>query len=374
MRALGWDVEEELGPDITAPVVLESLEEAWREVRGGKSDDEDEGKDDMDLGEAAVSWRGAPMVARPAARPRLDEALALSLLKAMYNAARDSMGVGKRQLVAAFKDERRRARPDYAAAAASSGAEITLGDDEVDNDNADPYTFDLTAYATCVAAVACARDAAAGGFGRKLGEETLAAVSNRALGRPRPRPRTLAALRDLLASPRGLRVRDAADAAPGEKGVLIKVRVPATLAACSAADLVASGAVPDLHRRACTALLERRGGRVVACATTRTGDASSALSSRPGRGVVVDGRIVTTKHAITLQTRRARPEPRVHKPPSSPSSTSSARDDSRTSSFTELAGWERRSAPTRRSRPGRARRARQPGRGRCSATMSASFA
>ena len=142
MRALGWDVEEELGPDITAPVVLESLEEAWREVRGGKSDDEDEGKDDMDLGEAAVSWRGAPMVARPAARPRLDEALALSLLKAMYNAARDSMGVGKRQLVAAFKDERRRARPDYAAAAASSGAEITLGDDEVDNDNADPYTFD----------------------------------------------------------------------------------------------------------------------------------------------------------------------------------------------------------------------------------------
>ena len=121
--------------------MLESLEEAWREVRGGKSDDEDEGKDDMDLGEAAVSWRGAPMVARPAARPRLDEALALSLLKAMYNAARDSMGVGKRQLVAAFKDERRRARPDYAAAAASSGAEITLGDDEVDNDNADPYTL-----------------------------------------------------------------------------------------------------------------------------------------------------------------------------------------------------------------------------------------
>ena len=48
--------------------------------------------------------------------------------------------------------------------------------------------------------------------------------------------------------------------------------LPATLAACSAADLVASGAVPDLHRRACTALLERRGGRVVACATTRTGD------------------------------------------------------------------------------------------------------
>ena len=177
MRALGWDVEEELGPDITAPVVLESLEEAWREVRGGKSDDEDEGKDDMDLGEAAVSWRGAPMVARPAARPRLDEALALSLLKAMYNAARDSMGVGKRQLVAAFKDERRRARPDYAAAAASSGAEITLGDDEVDNDNADPYTFDLNAYATCVAAVSCARDAAAlEVFGRKLGEQTLAAV------------------------------------------------------------------------------------------------------------------------------------------------------------------------------------------------------
>ena len=62
------------------------------------------------------------------------------------------------------------------------------------------------------------------------------------------------------------------DAAPGEKGVLIRVRVPATLAAYSAADLVASGAVPDLHRRACTALLERRGGRVVACETTRTGD------------------------------------------------------------------------------------------------------
>ena len=60
MRALGWDVEEELGPDITAPVVLESLEEAWREVRGGKSDDEDDGKDDMDLGEAAVSWRARP--------------------------------------------------------------------------------------------------------------------------------------------------------------------------------------------------------------------------------------------------------------------------------------------------------------------------
>ena len=53
MRALGWDVEEELGPDITAPVVLESLEEAWREVRGGKRDAEAEGKDDMDLGEAA---------------------------------------------------------------------------------------------------------------------------------------------------------------------------------------------------------------------------------------------------------------------------------------------------------------------------------
>ena len=33
MRALGWDVEEELGPDITAPVVLESLEEAWRDAR-----------------------------------------------------------------------------------------------------------------------------------------------------------------------------------------------------------------------------------------------------------------------------------------------------------------------------------------------------
>ena len=30
--------------------------------------------------------------------------------------------------------------------------------------------------------------------------------------------------------------------------------------------------VPDLHRRACTALLERRGGRVVACETKRTGD------------------------------------------------------------------------------------------------------
>ena len=273
MRALGWDVEEELGPDITAPVVLESLEEAWREVRGGKSDDEDEGKDEMDLGEAAVSWRGAPMVSRPAARPRLDEALALSLLKAMYNAARESMGVGKRQLVAAFKDERRRARPDYAAAAASSGAEITLGDDEVDNDNADPYTFDLNAYATCVAAVACARDAAAlEVFGRKLGEQTLAAVSDRAPGGLAPDLGTLAALRDLLDRLVGFGYCDAADAAPGEKGVLIRVRVPATLAACSAADLVASGAVPDLHRRACTALLERRGGRVVACATTRTGD------------------------------------------------------------------------------------------------------
>ena len=70
MRALGWDVEEELGPDITAPVVLESLEEAWREVRGGKSDDEDEGKDEMDLGEAAVSWRGCLLYTSPSPRDR----------------------------------------------------------------------------------------------------------------------------------------------------------------------------------------------------------------------------------------------------------------------------------------------------------------
>ena len=198
----------------------------------------------------------------------------------MYNAARDSMGVGKRQLVAAFKDERRRARPDYAAAAASSGAEITLGDDEVDNDNADPYTFDLNAYATCVAAVSCARDAAAlEVFGRKLGEETLAAVSNRAPGGLAPDLGTLAALRDLLDRLVGFGYCDAADAAPGEKGVLIKVRVPATLAACSAADLVASGS----PCRTCTGARARR--------SSSAGAAASSRARRRGRATAPSGRV-----------------------------------------------------------------------------------
>ena len=44
---------------------------------------------------------------------------------------------------------------NFVGSSCSSGAEITLGDDEVDNDNADPYTCDLNAYATCVAAVSC---------------------------------------------------------------------------------------------------------------------------------------------------------------------------------------------------------------------------
>ena len=273
MRSLGWDVEEELGPDVTAPYVLESLEEAWRAVRGGRSDDEDDPVREMDPGAAAVRWKGAPMVARPAARPRLDEALAMGLLKAMYSAAKEGMGVGKREFVTAFKDERARARPEYTQAAAASGADVTLEDDELANDNADPYTFDLNAYATCVAAVACAQDAGQlEAFGRHLGTETLSAVARRSPGGLAEGLGTLAALRDLLDRLVGFGYCDAAVVEAGEAGVVIKVKVPATLAACSAADLVAAGAVPDLHRRACTALLESRGGRVVNCATARAGD------------------------------------------------------------------------------------------------------
>ena len=322
LRSLEWDVEDELGYDATAPVVLESLEALWREARSAESEDlpslpplalggDGRGRDPepetpraapaagetpwsvrwsstsgkrkrvSDLTEASgaeeVRWRGAALPARPAARPRLDDDVAKYFCEALIDAAEEAFEKKRKKFMGRLKEIRRDRFESYVAAVTASGYAMEAADSVVGPGgvvvpryaNADPYYFDFNVLSICEAVNARAkngdqRDAHA----RRVGAKVLLHVTG---GAPVPGARAADALDALMRRfvDRGYADHATADATPD--GVQVVLRAPATLVAWSVLQ-DGAGCLPDLHLKAALALLERRGAVVERATTDRRGD------------------------------------------------------------------------------------------------------
>jgi len=299
LRSLGWDVEAELLPDACAPLVLASLEALRRRADGGAKRARLEPATPRGGGGAprtpapwsgtrassaassrapraadggggggggGGSWRGALLPRRPGDRPAVDGSLAPALLAAAFEAAEETFERRPRKFRKKFVAVRAAALASYRAAVAGTGRG-SLDDLE---DNADPYVFDLNAYALFATVAARAPDGASlDAFRARLRGASLDALLGSA-----PPPDGARAVDALDALGRRLCARGycaTATAAATARGVSLVLGSPATLVGFDALDAAGSPA-PDFAGAAAFALLEGRGVRVARATTARVDD------------------------------------------------------------------------------------------------------